>query len=97
MEDDTSRVILGWYMRFDVMAGLMGGFATVLSREWFSSETDFFGHMAIKEPDNLNWKIEYAIAQNRLNAMDMSILFAKAGKGEVSPEEFFRENRELTR
>ncbi|KAH8659151.1 hypothetical protein BGZ60DRAFT_531065 [Tricladium varicosporioides] len=92
MQNETSRIILGWYMRFDVFAGLMGGFETVLSREWFSISTEFCHQMVSAEPNNLNWKIEYAISHHRLIATDMSLLFAKMGRGELSMEQFVREN-----
>ncbi len=97
MEDDMTRVILGWYMRFDVFAGLMGGFETVLSREWFSYAQDFYQQQVAKYPANLDWKIESAIAQHRLVATDMSLLFAKMGKGEISYEQFVRENEDIGR
>lgn len=97
MEDDMTRVILGWYMRFDVFAGLMGGFETVLSREWFSYAQDFYLQQVANEPANLDWKIEYAIAKHRLVAMDMSLLFAKMGKGEMTPEQFVKENGDIGR
>lgn len=97
MEDQMTRVILGWYMRFDVFAGLMGGFETVLSREWFSSSQDFFAQQATLDPQELDWKIEYTLAQLRLIATDMSLLFAKIGKGEISHEIFLRENQILGR
>ena len=97
MEDEMTRVMLGWYMRFDVFAGLMGGFETVLSREWFSYAEDFYLQQVAKEPANLNWKIESAIAQHRLVATDMSLLFAKNGKGEIYHEQFVRENEDIGR
>lgn len=92
MAEPMTRVILGWYMRFDVFAGLMGGFETVLSRQWFSYSYEFFQHQAATELENLDWKIETAIAQYRLLATDMSLLFAKMGKGAVSHERFLVEN-----
>jgi hypothetical protein len=97
MEDDMTRVILGWYMRFDVFAGLMGGFETVLSREWFSYAGDFYLQQVANEPTNLDWKIENAIAQHRLVATDMSLLFAKMGKGEISHAQFVKENEDIGR
>jgi hypothetical protein len=97
MEDEMTRVILGWYMRFDVFAGLMGGFETVLSREWFSYAQEFYRQQVLSEPANLDWKIESAIAKHRLVATDMSLLFAKKGKGEISHEQFVRENEEIGR
>lgn len=92
MESEMSRVILGWYMRFDVYAGLMGGFETVLSRDWFSYAEELLHQQVVREPANLNWKIELSIAQLRLIAMDMSIVFAKIGKGEINPDQFLTEN-----
>ncbi|PMD50290.1 uncharacterized protein K444DRAFT_547199 [Hyaloscypha bicolor E] len=97
MEDDMTRVMLGWYMRFDVFAGLMGGFETVLSREWFSYAHDFYRQQVANQPANLDWKIEHAIAKHRLIATDMSLLFAKMGKGEISPEEFVKDNGDIGR
>jgi hypothetical protein len=92
MEKCVSRVTLGWYMRFDVFAAMMGGFETSLSREWFSSNQEFFQHQVIKEPEVLDWKIELAIAQPRLRGLDMSLLFSKMSKQEISFEQFIEEN-----
>ncbi|KAI9746182.1 MAG: hypothetical protein M1818_000863 [Claussenomyces sp. TS43310] len=97
MESSLTRTVLGWYARFDVFAGLMGGFGTVLSREWFSHAQEYYQGQIIKEPDKLDWKIEEAIARHRLIAMDMSILFAKKGKGEISLEQFIDENESVSR
>lgn len=97
MLDSMSRVLLSWYMRFDVFAGLMAGYETVLSREWFSYAQYFFQQKVAKEPNVLDWKIEYAMAQHRLNAMDLSLLFAKEAKGELSDEQFRAENEIIGR
>jgi hypothetical protein len=70
----------------------MGGFETVLSREWFSYSQHFFAQQVLMDPQELDWKIEHALAQQRLIAMDMSLLFARQGKGEISQETFIREN-----
>lgn len=95
MESQLTRMIFGWYARFDVFAGLMGGFETVLSREWFSGAREYFAKRIREEPDNVNCKIEEAVSSTRLIAMDMSILFAKKGKGEISHEQFLVENEIL--
>ncbi|KAH8804998.1 hypothetical protein F5884DRAFT_679658 [Xylogone sp. PMI_703] len=97
MQTEMTRVILGWYMRFDVFAGLMGGFETVLSREWFSYAEDFYYQQGIRDPVNLNWKIEHCFAQVRLVAMDMSLLFARMGRGELSQDQFMAENEAIAR
>jgi hypothetical protein len=97
MESQLTRMIFGWYARFDVYAGLMGGFETVLSREWFSSSQDYFTRRILEEPNNVNWKIEKALSSLRLIGMNMSILFAKKGKGEISHEQFLVENETLAK
>jgi hypothetical protein len=97
MQNEMPRVILSWYMRFDVFAGLMGGFETVLSREWFSYSYNFCQEQVARDPQHLNWKIECALAQHRLVAMDMSTLFAKMAKGEIAYEQFIGENEIISR
>ena len=97
MQSELPRVILGWYMRFDVFVGLMGGFETVLSREWFSRSQEYFQQQVRRDAANLNAKIELAVAQLRLIAMDMSTLFAKIGKGEIGFEQFLGENQTIGR
>lgn len=97
MQSEMSRIILGWYMRFDVFAGLMGGFETVLSREWFSSTYEFFQRQIESEPTRLKWKIDASIAKHRLLATDMSLLLVRMGKGELSIDQFMSENSEIGR
>lgn len=97
MESQVTRMIFGWYARFDVFAGLMGGFETVLSREWFSGAQEYFTKRILEEPVNIDWKIEEAISCTRLIAMDMSILFARKGRGEISHEQFLSENEVLSK
>jgi hypothetical protein len=97
MQNEMSRVVLGWYMRFDVFAGLMSGCETVLSREWFLYAHEFYQQQVAREPANLNWKIESAFSQHRLVTMDLSLLLAKKGKGEISDEQFINENGVIDR
>ena len=92
MESQLSRVILGWYMRFDVFAGLLGGFDMVLSREWFSSSHEYCQKQVEFDPTDLNWKIELAISKLRLIAMDMGNVFARIGKGQIGIDQFIQEN-----
>jgi hypothetical protein len=92
-----TRVIFGWYTRFDIFAGLMGGFETVLSREWFSSLPDFFQAQVLKEPSNLRSKVDLAVSTLSLIAMDMSLVFAKFGKGEINYDQFSIDNEAIGR
>jgi len=95
MESSLSRTLMDWYMRFDVFAGLLGGFQTVLSREWFSYGLQYFLQQSESAPENLAWRILAQQWQYRLLAMDMALLFARMGKGEISPKQFEIENGAL--
>jgi len=97
METELTRVVLGWYCRFDVFAGLMGGLETVLSRDWFTWPSEYFSRRIKEEPDNILWKVDGSIATIRLLGMEVSILFAKMGKGGISLDEFLVENEKLAK
>lgn len=95
MESGMNRVILNWYMRFDAFASLMSGFEMVLDRKWMSYAQDFLQQQTLREPANLIWKLELAFAQLRLIAMDMSTIFAKNRKGQLTDDYFTNENEAL--
>lgn len=92
MLSDVRRKILNWYARFDLFAGLMSGYETVLAREWFYVCQQYHRQQMQLHPDNLNCKIERAIADHRLTALDMSTLFAKLARGSISLAEFMKQN-----
>ncbi|THV46369.1 hypothetical protein BGAL_0392g00080 [Botrytis galanthina] len=94
-ETGIGRAIFGWYTRFDVMAGIMGGFDASISREWFSYAQEYFKNRIAQEPDNLVWKLEHQSSAMRLVGKDMSTLFAKQGKGEITHEQFIFENAKM--
>jgi hypothetical protein len=95
MESGMTRLMLGWYMRFDAFASLMSGFEMVLDRKWMAYAEDFLYQQTLREPGNLVWKLEFVFAQLRLIAMDMSTIFAKNGKGEFTDDQFSQENEVL--
>jgi len=97
MDNQISRIILAWYSRFDVFAGLMGGFEMVLSREWFWCCEQYLQNQILNEPLTLDWKIEHSFAKIRRIAMDMSTVFARIAKGEITPEQFVQENEAVGR
>ncbi|MCJ1284509.1 hypothetical protein MMC26_003842 [Xylographa opegraphella] len=92
MQTETSRKILGWYTRFDIFAGLMSGDKTVLSREWIAASEVFYTSLANNEPSNLDYQIESNIAMHRLIAIDMTLLFARLPRGDISMADFHVEN-----
>ncbi|CAK7232026.1 hypothetical protein SBRCBS47491_008128 [Sporothrix bragantina] len=74
----TSRMILHWYSRFDVFVGIMGGFETALSRDWFTSIIKHYQVLMASEPTNLVYQVEDCSARLRLISFEMSMLFARA-------------------
>ncbi|KAG9248475.1 hypothetical protein BJ878DRAFT_26861 [Calycina marina] len=97
MHSQTSRIILAWYCRFDAFAGLMAGFETVISREWFWGAEQHLQNQIAQDPTNLDWKIEHSFAKMRRIANDMSTVFAKLAKGEINQEQFMSENDNVGR
>lgn len=97
MQTETSRIMFAWYCRFDLHAGFMAGFETVLTRDWFTAPVDYFAKRIQQEPDNLALRIDASIAAIRLMAMEVSVLSAKMGKGELSLETYLAEKERLDR
>lgn len=95
MEDELQRKILSWYSRFDLTAGLISGYETVLGRDWFYAREEYYRQQSESHPDDINSKIETAIARHCLNAMDMALLLARHYREALGVEEFKIENEEL--
>lgn len=96
METEVRRKILCWYARFDVYAGLMSGYGTVLGREWSYAYEQYYVDQWHQNPNDLDAHIEAAIAVHALNAMDMTLLFSKLPRGEISVPNFMKENQALS-
>ncbi|ESZ95495.1 hypothetical protein SBOR_4149 [Sclerotinia borealis F-4128] len=96
VETDMGRALFSWYTRFDVMAGIMGGFDAAIPREWFSYSQEYFENQIAKDPISLGWRIEHQLSTMRLVGKDMSTLFAKKGRGEITHEQFVIENTKIT-
>ncbi|KAI0132542.1 hypothetical protein BJ170DRAFT_252444 [Xylariales sp. AK1849] len=96
MQSSVTRMFLTWYVRFDVFVGMLGGFETRLPREWFSTTVEHGQGQLAQEPESLSWKLEVSSAAIRLITVDMALLYAQAGRGEVSGELFVAEHGQLT-
>ncbi|RBR08248.1 uncharacterized protein FIESC28_10317 [Fusarium coffeatum] len=92
MRTPVGRMCLSWYARFDSFVALMGGFPTDLPREWFQAMLDFYKSGVAANPEEVHWKIDEWSAQLRLISYDMSILFARGSRGQISPEDFVKEH-----
>lgn len=96
LQSFVGRMIMTWYVRFDVFVGMLGGFETRLPREWFSATVDYWERQAWEDESELLWKMEAASALLRLISVDMSNLYAKAGRGDLAGEVFAAEYERLT-
>lgn len=95
MQSYVTRSLLTWYVRFDVFVGMLGGFETRLHRDWFSTSLQFFENQVAQEPSDLSSKVELYTAAMSLITVDMSLLFAKGGRGELTRPEFVAEHERL--
>lgn len=95
MQTSVSRIMLTWYSRFDISVGMMAGFEATLSREWLSTVVQFSESQRAKFPNDLTWKMEFHASSLRLLSMDMSLLFAQGGRGEISGDRFSAEYTRL--
>jgi hypothetical protein len=85
--DFLSKVLL-WYIRFDLFLGFQSGGEAVLGREWYEAVHDAYVQKVKDNPDDLGMKYEERFAHSRLVAKDSNDLFARTGKGLISPQEF---------
>ncbi|KAI0403918.1 hypothetical protein F4802DRAFT_266140 [Xylaria palmicola] len=88
--------VLTWYIRFDVFVAMMGGFETALPRDWFVSAVEGSKDRLEDDPDDLSWRIEVQATALRLISMDMSLLYARSNRGEMSPEVFIQEYDDIS-
>ena len=92
MNIEIHRKILAWYSRFDLFAGLMSGYETVLGREWFCANENYYQSQSQRISSSIDCKIEAAVASHRVLAMDIALLFARLPRGDISLEDFTLEN-----
>lgn len=101
METAVGRSCLNWYSRYDTYVAIMGGFPTELPREWFDSMTEYSQAQVASCPDSLRWKIDHRSARLRSISYDMSndmsMLYARGSRGQMSMPDFAREHERVTR
>ncbi|KAM0810472.1 hypothetical protein AB5N19_10821 [Seiridium cardinale] len=95
MQSYVTRGLLAWYVRFDVFVGMLGGFETRLPREWFSTIMQYFEGQLAQEPGDLSLKIELYSSAISLITVDMALLYARGGRGEISGAAFTEEHKRL--
>jgi hypothetical protein len=85
-----------WYYRFDNFVALMGGFPTELPKEWYDAMLVFHQSQVAANPGSIESRVEVFKAMMRRITYDMSIVFARRSRGQLSPEEFNHEHDKIT-
>ncbi|KAM0277106.1 hypothetical protein ACHAQH_006050 [Verticillium albo-atrum] len=90
VQTPLGRMVLTWYSRFDTFVAMMGGFPTALGQEWFTEHIDYArAHISSDEEEqSFHWKTETQYAGLRLLSREMSMLYARINRGQMSPEDF---------
>jgi hypothetical protein len=91
IQSDFLLKVLLWYTRFDLFVGIQSGGEAVLSRDWYEAVHECYKTKVANNPDNLGYKYEERFAYSRIVAKDSSDLFARAGKGLLTPQEFMEQ------
>lgn len=84
-----------WYARFDVVAGLLGGNETVLSRDWYVGKEEYDSQQAALHPDDAEKQLALAMSIIRRSGLDMASLYAKLSRRLITMEEFLAQNDHL--
>ncbi|KAJ5485220.1 hypothetical protein N7539_005208 [Penicillium diatomitis] len=78
---DLHTNIFLWYARFDVVAGILAGTETILSRDWYIAKEQYDAQQAALYPDDPNKQLAYVASINRRFGLDMASLYAKLSRG----------------
>lgn len=96
MQSPMGRMTFTWYSRYDAFVAVMGGFPTAIPREWFVAFIEKSQEKIAQAPDNMEQRLEEAEARLRLISVDMSYLYSKGHRAEITPEEFSAEHDRIT-
>ncbi|KAL0944367.1 C6 finger domain-containing protein [Colletotrichum truncatum] len=94
-QSPLGRMIVSWYGRFDIFIALMGGFPTMLPRQWFTTFVEHCDKQAAVDEDSLHWKMEAESGRLRVISREMSTLFARGSRGQISQEDFAIEHERI--
>lgn len=92
----VGRACLNWYSRYDNYVAIMGGFPTELPREWFEVMVAYSQNHAAMETGNVRWKVDERSSRLRVISYDMSMLYARGSRGQISPEDFREGHEQIT-
>lgn len=84
-----------WYSRFDVVAGILAGTETILSRDWYVAKEEYDAEQAALYPDDPTKRLALVGSMNRRFGLDMASLYAKLSRGMIPMDEFVAQNEQL--
>lgn len=90
-ESDFLLKVFSWYIRFDLMVGFQSGGEAVLGREWYVAVHERYAQKVAENPEDVGMQYEERFAYSRTVAKDSNDLFARTGKGLVSPQDFMQQ------
>lgn len=96
IQTPVARTCLDWYARIDNSVAIMGGFPATLPREYMEGLVGFYSTQTEKFPNNLNWKLALRSSRIRLFRLDISLLYARGARGQISASGFQRDHERLT-
>ncbi|RAL11592.1 Zn(II)2Cys6 transcription factor [Aspergillus homomorphus CBS 101889] len=95
--NELHQHIFLWYARFDVVAGILAGNETVLSRDWYVAKEEYDAQQAATHPGDVDKQLAWATSINRRFGLDMASLYAKLSRGMIPIDEFMVQNDLLGR
>ncbi|QIX01044.1 hypothetical protein AMS68_006561 [Peltaster fructicola] len=85
----THRVILVWYWRFDLFAGVISGNPLTLPREWFASCVDSCAGAAARNTEgSVGVWFDHFFTKSRMLVTDITLTFSPRTSGFVEDESF---------
>ena len=82
------RTIYNWFMHFDVIASMMAGHNTTLSRDWSEANLTTLREIQRSDPTDTSAKVYCAMCAFQDLAVDASIMSAKRSANQLTLEDF---------
>ena len=96
MSNEVQRAILSWYSRLEVSAGLMYRYEPLLSPEWLMASEHYYENQSREYPENMDYQIKSLVASHHVMASDMTVLFAKASRGDINIGDFMVDHIQIS-
>lgn len=97
LQTTTGRLILAWYVRFDLLVASLGILRPSLPRHWVEAKDNYCQMRAFEEADNIQWIFEKTESQLGLISVDMCLLVGSRKAGELTEDEFRIEQQQVAR